>query len=201
MGLLEHKGRARIFYRYLSSVYDQVNPLFWNEEMRDSAVDLVAVQEEEKVLDIGCGTGFSTQALASRTSNVNALDQSIHQLREARKKEFDARYVLGDAEHLPYRDEEFDVVWSSGAIEYWPNPLDALKEAHRVTKPGGRILLVGPRRPSNRVLAWIADSIMLFYSEDEITEMLESAGWCRITNEVMGTDWFPDDAIVSLAHA
>lgn len=201
MGLLEDKGRARVFYRYLSRIYDHVNPLFWNEKMRDRAIELAGISEDDRVLDVGCGTGFATSGIRERTPHVDALDQSPHQLEKAVRKDIDARFVLGDAENLPYRDDSFDVVWSSGSIEYWPHPVRTLKELRRVTRPDGTLLLVGPRKPRNRVLRRLSDSIMLFYTEEEATRMLRDAGWSDITNHVMGSRWVPDDAVVSVAHA
>jgi len=109
-------------------------------------------------------------------------------------------FVRGDAENLPYADETFDAVWSSGSIEYWPSPVEALAEARRVTKPGGRVLVVGPRRPSNRALAALADSVMLFYTEDEATEMFHEAGWSDVEHTVMGSEYVEDDAIVTVAR-
>jgi demethylmenaquinone methyltransferase/2-methoxy-6-polyprenyl-1,4-benzoquinol methylase len=202
MGVLEDKSRARTFYRFLSKVYDRVNPVFWNESMRDDALDLFGVSSGDHVLDVGCGTGFATAGLVDRGAEVDGLDQSDHQLAKARRKgELDGvRFVRGDAENLPYADETFDAVWSSGSIEYWPSPVDALREARRVTKPGGRVLVVGPRRPSNRFLAALADSVMLFYDEDEATRMFEEAGWSDIEHTVMGSEYVNDDAIVTVAR-
>jgi ubiquinone/menaquinone biosynthesis C-methylase UbiE len=202
MGVLEDKSRARTFYRFLSKVYDTVNPVFWNDRMRNEALDMLEVSPEERVLDVGCGTGFATAGLVERGADVDGLDQSLHQLAKARKKdELDGvRFVRGDAENLPYADETFDAVWSSGSIEYWPTPVDALREAHRITKPGGRVLIVGPRRPSNRVLGALADAIMLFYDEDEATRMFHEAGWEEVEHTVMGSEYVDDDAIVTVAR-
>jgi demethylmenaquinone methyltransferase/2-methoxy-6-polyprenyl-1,4-benzoquinol methylase len=202
MGLLENKSRARTFYRFLSKVYDRVNPVFWNEDMRDEALDMLDVSPEERVLDIGCGTGFATVGLLERTEEVEALDQSVHQLAKAREKDEleNVDFVRGDAENLPYADGTFDAVWSSGSIEYWPSPVDALTEAYRVTKPGGRVLVVGPRRPSGRVSGAVADAIMLFYDDDEATRMFEEAGWEDIEHTLMGSEYVDDDAIVTVAH-
>jgi demethylmenaquinone methyltransferase/2-methoxy-6-polyprenyl-1,4-benzoquinol methylase len=202
MGLLEDKSRARTFYRYLSKVYDRVNPVFWNEDMRDECIELLGVSDEDHVLDVGCGTGFATRGLLEHTHHVEALDQSVHQLQKAREKDELAGvdFVRGDAENLPYADETFDAVWSSGSIEYWPTPVDALSEARRVTKPGGRVLVVGPRRPSGRVAGAIADSIMLFYDEKEATRMFREAGWTDIEHTLMGSEYVEDDAIVTVAR-
>ena len=202
MGLLEDKSRARTFYRYLSKIYDRVNPVFWNERMRDECIEMLNLSEDDRVLDVGCGTGFATVGLLERTPQVEALDQSVHQLQKAREKDelAEVDFVRGDAENLPYADETFDAVWSSGSIEYWPTPIDALREARRVTKPGGHILVVGPRRPSGRVAGAIADSIMLFYDEDEATRMFDEAGWTEIEHTLMGSEYVEDDAIVTVAR-
>ena len=202
MGILEDKSRARTFYRFLSKVYDSVNPVFWNESMRDEALGMLDLSEDDSVLDVGCGTGFATGGLLEHTPHVDGLDQSEHQLAKAREKDElrGVDFVRGDAENLPYADETFDAVWSSGSIEYWPSPVDALREARRVTKPGGRVLVVGPRRPNGKIFGAVADSIMLFYDEDEATRMFEEAGWGEIEHTLMGSEYVEDDAIVTVAR-
>ena len=85
MGILEDKARARAFYRYLSKVYDRVNPFIWNEAMREDAIDWLGVGPEDRVLDVGCGTGFATEGLLARTDEVHGLDQSVHQLEQGQR--------------------------------------------------------------------------------------------------------------------
>jgi len=180
MGLLEDKRRARVFYKYLSTVYDRINPAVWNERMRAEAVGLLDLDSTDRVLDVGCGTGFGTTGLLERADRVHALDQSAHQLAKAYEKfgkRGSVRFYRGDAEQLPFREGVFDVVWSSGSIEYWPSPVDALAECRRVGKPGGQVLVVGPLAPKRRVTRALADAIMLFYSEEEADRMFEAAGF------------------------
>ena len=180
MGLLEDKGRARTFYRYLSTVYDRVNPFVWTEEMRDEAVEMLEIDSEDRVLDVGCGTGFATTALAAQSDHVHGVDQSPHQLARAFEKfgrRGPVRFYLGDAERLPFPDDTFDVVWSSGSIEYWPDPVATLRELRRVGKPGGQVLVVGPDAPDGPVSRRIADAIMLFYGEEEADRMFAEAGF------------------------
>jgi len=180
MGVLENKARARTFYKYLSKVYDRINPFIWNEEMRDEAIAMLDIEPDDHVLDVGCGTGFATEALLEETEHVHGLDQSAHQLRRAYGKfgkRGPVRFYRGDAERLPFADDAFDVVWSSGSIEYWPNPVDALAEFRRVTRPGGKVLVVGPDYPDNTVFQKVADAIMLFYDEEEADRMFAEAGY------------------------
>ena len=180
MGFLEDKSRARVFYRYLSQVYDIINPFIWNEEMRDEALEWLGIEEGDRVLDVGCGTGFATEGLLQHTDDVWGLDQSAHQLEKAYAKfgrRGEVTFTRGDAERLPFADDSFDAYWSSGSIEYWPTPVDALEEAHRVTKPGCPVLVVGPDYPNSSVLQKLADAIMLFYDEEEADRMFAEAGF------------------------
>jgi demethylmenaquinone methyltransferase/2-methoxy-6-polyprenyl-1,4-benzoquinol methylase len=187
MGVLEDKARARTFYKYLSKVYDRINPFIWNEQMRDEAMAMLDIGPEDRVLDVGCGTGFATEALLERTEHVHGLDQSAHQLEKAYAKfgkRGPVRFYRGDAERLPFADDAFDVVWSSGSIEYWPNPVTALRELRRVARPGGQVLVVGPDYPDRTVFQKLADAIMLFYDEAEADRMFTEAGYTDFDHHI-----------------
>jgi demethylmenaquinone methyltransferase/2-methoxy-6-polyprenyl-1,4-benzoquinol methylase len=202
MGVLEDKSRARLFYKYLSKVYDRVNTFVWTEEMRAEALALLDIEADDRVLDVGCGTGFGTEGLLEHTDDVHGLDQSVHQLQQAWDKfgkHDPVRFYRGDAERLPFKDDTFDVVWSSGSIEYWPNPVDALAECRRITKPGGQVLVVGPNYPSTTVFQKVADAIMLFYDEAEADRMFTQAGFRDVEHVTMGPSHKPDVAITSVA--
>lgn len=202
MGILEDKGRARLFYKYLSKIYDRVNPFFWTEAMRAEALELLDIQQGDRVLDVGCGTGFGTAGLLQYTDDVHGLDQSRHQMEQAFEKfgkHDQVAFYRGDAERLPFAANTFDLIWSSGSIEYWPNPVSALSDFRRVVKPGGQVLVVGPNHPTNPIKARIADAIMLFYDEDEAERMFREAGFETITHHIMGPPRNPDVAITTVA--
>ena len=206
MGVLENKARARLFYKYLSRVYDRVNPFVWTEEMRAEALSLLEFPDEPIVLDVGCGTGFGTEGLLGHEAveHVYALDQSPHQLEHAYAK-FGKRgavdFHLGDAERLPFATNTFDVVWSSGSIEYWPQPVRTLREFRRVLVPGGQVLVVGPNAPDNRIVRRLADAIMLFYDEATADRMFTTAGFEEIEHVLMGPSYEPEVAIATVARA
>jgi len=203
MGVLEDKSRARTFYKYLSKVYDRVNPFIWNEAMRAEALDWLDVESDDRVLDVGCGTGFGTEGLLQHTEDVYGLDQSPHQLEKAWAKlgkHDPVTFTFGDAERLPYQDDSFDKVWSSGSIEYWPNPVDALREIRRVTKPGGRVLIVGPDYPTNVVFQKLADAIMLFYDQDEADRMFAEAGYVDVQHYIQQSKPGSPRAITTVAE-
>ena len=203
MGILEDKSNARLFYKYLSTVYDRVNRFNWTEEMRSEALSWLEFDGDDRVLDVGCGTGFGTAGLLEHADDVHGLDQSVHQMEKAFEKfgKHDrVRFYRGDAERLPFVDDAFDVVWSSGSIEYWPNPVAGLAELRRVAKPGGRVLVVGPDYPHNPVLQRVADAIMLFYDEDEADRMFEAAGYESFEHHIQRASPRSPRAITTVAR-
>jgi len=204
MAVLQNKARARLFYKYLSKVYDRVNPFIWNEEMRAETIGMLDLEPDDRVLDVGCGTGFATEGLLEEVDAVHGLDQSEHQMEKAFAKfgtRDRVRFYRGDAERLPFETDSFDVIWSSGSIEYWPNPVTALREFRRVVEPGGQVLVVGPNYPERTVFQRLADAIMLFYDADEADRMFETAGYEEIEHRLVGPDYDPEIAIATAARA
>jgi ubiquinone/menaquinone biosynthesis C-methylase UbiE len=204
MGVLENKARARLFYKYLSRIYDEINPFIWNEAMRDEAIEMLNPSEDDRILDVGCGTGFATEGLLEHTADVHGLDQSSHQLEQAYAKfgrNETVRFYRGDAERLPFADDTFDVVWSSGSIEYWPNPVATLQEFRRVVEPGGSVLVVGPDAPQSTLFEKLADAIMLFYDESEADRMFDEAGFEVLEHRVQQAQPGSPRAITTLARA
>ena len=203
MSLLENKARARVFYRYFSELYDTINPFIWNEEMRDRALEWFDADADDRVLDVGCGTGFATEGLLEYTDDVHGLDQSDGQLSKAFGKfgKTDrVRFYRGDAERLPFASDSFDALWSSGSIEYWPNPVAALEEFRRVVKPGGRVLVVGPDYPDSALFQRLADAIMLFYDAEEADTMFSEAGFERFEHHIQQRKAGTPKAITTVAE-
>jgi len=91
-----------------------------------------------KVVDLGCGTGFFTNILASKYKQVIGVDFSKSMLNFAKEKSTqDIQWVEADAYKLPFEDASIDVIYSNLMIQ-WCNPLSGLlKELIRVLKPGG----------------------------------------------------------------
>lgn len=199
MGILRHKSRALACYRYLSTVYDHIYPvLVGNKQTRDRVLSLVDLDETDRVLDIGCGTGVSTEGLLELTPRVDAIDFSAAQLRRTRRKRTleQARFVQGDAERLPYTDDGFDAAVAIGVIGYLPEPGALLRETRRVVKPGGRLLVMGPKRPVYPPGAWLLGSMLATFSASRATRLFEEAGWSSIDTQVVGLDYTPVRGLV-----
>jgi MPBQ/MSBQ methyltransferase len=195
MRLIQHKKEAYWFYRFVSPLYDRwVNPLFWTPELRRAALALARLDDRRlRTLDVGAGTGFSTAGIVESVdaAAVTMLDQSPDQLSRATAKAAlaDCRKVLGDAEALPFADDSFDRYISCGSIEYWPDPARAISEAHRVVRPGGTVLVVGPLPPRRRLARFLADVWMLFPTQSQYRGWFEAAGFDEIEELSLAPPW------------
>ena len=207
MRLMQHKKEAWWFYRFLSIFYDlYVNPLFWTAQMRDKSLQLAQLDDPElTVVDVGSGTGFTTQGIVQsvKATHVHCIDQSPHQMARAKAKTnlSDCHFQLGDAENLPFENDRFDRYVSAGSIEYWPNPEQGIREAYRVIKPGGIALLIGPLEPESRIGRFFADTWMLFPSDAEYRQWFAAAGFSDIKVEYIRPQWYRRKAEYGLAIA
>lgn len=92
----------------------------------------------QRIIDLGCGTGYFTHALADRfDQSVCGLDLAEGMLRYARERSSHGRWAVADAEALPLPDASQDLIFSSLALQWCGDLSRALEEARRALRPGG----------------------------------------------------------------
>lgn len=110
------------------------------------------------VLDVATGTGLLARAIAPHVHSVVGLDATPEMLDAGRKQ---ARadvlrnvvFEEGEAEHLPYPDEAFDLVTSRIAMHHFPDPLGPAREMARVCRPGGHVAIIDITSSDNAEVA------------------------------------------------
>jgi ubiquinone/menaquinone biosynthesis C-methylase UbiE len=107
----------------------------------------IAMVPDAAVLDLGCGAGHASFAVAPHAALVVAYDLTAEMLaivtREAAARKLgNITTVQGMAEKLPFADAHFDFAITRTSAHHWHDVLAALREARRVLKPGGRMLMI-----------------------------------------------------------
>jgi demethylmenaquinone methyltransferase/2-methoxy-6-polyprenyl-1,4-benzoquinol methylase len=146
----QRKEQALELFEELPARYDELGAmlsLFQDPRWRRAAVEAIAAEPDDRVLDVACGTGLVSRALVDRWGcRVVGLDQSAAMLGRATAKlaedpRLAARITLveGEAEDLPFADREFDHLTFTYLLRYVDDPAATLRELARVVKPGGRV--------------------------------------------------------------
>lgn len=109
-------------------------------------VEVAGVTAEERVLDVACGPGFFTAALAAVAREVVGLDATealldIARAGAAERQLANMSFRQGEAERMPLENDAFDLTTCRAAFHHFPEPARVLAEMKRVVRPGGRILI------------------------------------------------------------
>lgn len=147
---------------YHPHAYDAFSTIVFLGQRRriwDKLVTASGATPGQDVLDVGCGTGQFTAALAPAVTpggSVTGLDPSAPMIDYCRRRHTDdhLRFEIGTAENLPFDDHTFDLVVSSLAIHHIPadHRATAVREMFHVLRPGGRLLLADLRPPDNPIM-------------------------------------------------
>jgi Methylase involved in ubiquinone/menaquinone biosynthesis len=134
------------------------------------------------IADLGAGEGTLSQLLARRAKKVIAIDNSEMMVEFgsnlAREHGFtNLEYRLGDIEAPPIGDGEVDIALFSQALHHASSPSAAIAEAHRILRPGGRIVILDLASHSYEQARELYAHVWLGFSEVELDQMLKSAGF------------------------
>lgn len=143
-------GRYDLITRLLSYGRDQ----HWKARL----IELAAIRPHERVLDLACGTGdlAFTAAEAEHTAETIGLDVTPRMVQLARGRAraggSTTRFLVGDMMALPFASNSCDVITTGYGLRNVPVLDDAIRELHRVLRPGGRLFSLDFTRPRQPLL-------------------------------------------------
>jgi demethylmenaquinone methyltransferase/2-methoxy-6-polyprenyl-1,4-benzoquinol methylase len=172
LDLKEHIESRDRKQRYVNRLFETIAPRYdfftklmsygmdqgWKREL----VEMAKLAGDETALDLACGTGDITLAVAGRLTGgrVAGLDitQSMLDIAESKRRQAgvaNASLNRGDIMSLPFSDATFDLVTGGYALRNVPDVSGALTEILRVLKPGGRFLSLDFGHPDNKPYRWL----------------------------------------------
>lgn len=172
----------------------------WQQQLKpahDLLFDFANIQAGDKIIDIACGTGLASFRAAAATGSQGLVvgtdisDKMIALAGQTAKENGieNIKFQRMDAEELQLNDEEFDVALCALGLMYAPNPVNALKEMHRVLKKGGTCVSAVWGRRSNcgwadifdivdkRVVSEVCPMFFNLGNENVLEKHLELAGF------------------------
>jgi ubiquinone/menaquinone biosynthesis C-methylase UbiE len=155
----------------------------------DALVAAAGSRPGMRLLDVGCGTGHTTIALAAGGGEVIGLDLTeemlAHAREEAERRGVDVRFEFGRAEELPFPDASLDVVTSRVCAHHYRDAALSVREAFRVLRPGGLHLVIDTVVPESPLVDTFLNAIELVrdpshvrnYRRSEWKAMFADAGF------------------------
>ena len=137
-----------------------------------------------RIADLGAGDGTLSRLLARQAESVHCVDNSPRMVQVGRalaKKEHlrNLTYILGNIEKVPLPDRSIDLALLSQALHHAENPRQALAEAFRILKPGGRLLILDLRAHRFEKARELYADRWLGFKENELHDWIEEAGFSQ----------------------
>lgn len=118
-------------------LYENNHAFVW--QYGEPLLDLLAPKAEERILDLGCGTGQLTEKIAARGAKVIGIDQAAEMVVKARQNYPMLQFEIADARNFQF-DQPFDAVFSNAALHWIKEPDAVIRSVQQSLKPGGRFV-------------------------------------------------------------
>lgn len=174
-------------------------------------VELASPQRDQIALDLATGAGHTAFAIARRAGRVIASDITVQMIERARKAADDGNirnvdFLLCDAHAIPYSDESLDIVTCRAAPHHFKDVPLAVKEAFRVVRSGGRMVIIDGAAPEDQGLHEFLDRLEIIrdpshnrrLSLSEWNAAFENAGF-ELENSYLEDDIYDFDDWVTRA--
>ena len=159
-----------------------------HSDITEQTLALMDLQRNDRILDLGCGTGWASRRMARIASEgdvvgLDVADQMLRRAEQASSAFRNVRYAWGSAEKIPEADNGFSKVLSVESFYYYADQGKALDELHRVMAPGAKLfILINLYKDNHYSLRWQTELKVPVQalSEAEYKSLLEEHGFKNV---------------------
>jgi ArsR family transcriptional regulator len=202
--LRKRKDQVRAYFDELAGKFgrEYVPGRSW----KGLAEAMLKILNYDTVADLGAGEGTLSQLIAQRAKKVIAVDNSEKMVKFGQNlaKENglpNLEYRLGDIESPPIDDSSVDLAILSQALHHAEHPSNALSEAHRILKLGGRLIVLDLLQHTFEKARELYFDTWLGFPEAELAEMITSAGFSEVETAIVDREEIPPNFQTLLASA
>lgn len=167
------------YFNEIAKQWDSMREGFFNERVREKALDVACVKKGKLAADIGAGTGFMTEGLVQRGLGVIAVDQSKLMLKILKSKlafPDKVKCRVGEADNLPIEDDQVDYVFANMYLHHVEHPYKAIREMVRILKPDGMLVITDLDEHEFEFLKFEQHDRWLGFKRENIINWFEKAG-------------------------
>ena len=159
-----------------------------HSDITEQTIALMDLQPGDRILDLGCGTGWASRRLAriATSGEVVGIDVADEMLRRAEQASAgigNVRYLWGSAENIPAEDNHFTKILSVESFYYYVDQGKALDELRRVMAPGGKLfILINLYKDNHYSLRWVSELKVPVQvrSESEYVALLQQRSFTQV---------------------
>ena len=202
--LRKRKDQVRAYFDELAGKFGR--EYIPGRSWKGLAEAMLKILNYDTVADLGAGEGTLSQLIAQRAKKVIAVDNSEKMVNFGQNLAKEnglphLEYRLGDIESPPIDDSSVDLAILSQALHHAEHPSKALSEAHRILKPGGRLIVLDLLQHTFEKARELYFDTWLGFPEAELAEMITSAGFSDVETAIVDREEIPPNFQTLLASA
>lgn len=190
---VNEENQVKDYFNQIAPQYNEQRRVVYGDALRDIIFNQTKIEKDDKVADIGAGTGYLTLELAKKAAQVIAVDNSSQMLSIAREEAAkigltNIRFLEGNAEELPIENELVDLVYANMLLHHVNDPLQVFEEMYRILVPGGRMIITDINEHEYAWLRQEKSDLWLGFNPDDLNEWMKEAGFDKIIVKKAGCD-------------
>lgn len=180
---------SKLYFNDVAQNWDDMRMSFFSDNLREKAIAIADVEENEIAADVGAGTGYMTDSLLRKGLRVVAVDESEKMINIIESKfsdNVDAK--IGSAEKLPIEDNSVDYSFANMYLHHVENPGLAIKEMVRILKPSGKLIITDLNKHEYEFLRKEQNDRWLGFEHEDIKRWFKAAGLGNVSVECANED-------------